>query len=362
MNSGKHAFRIAAFAVLGIMCAAVLIFVLFRQGEKSEPFLAPVITVQPARGRLEKTIRISSQVETGRLITVVSRTGGTLILLDAQPGKKVSENEIIAQVDSAPYDLAYLQAQSAFFTARSTYERVSVLYNNQATTRQNYEEVRTTYEAARAQYELARLNLDYTKVRSPIDGVVLIKHSTEGGLVDSGTPLVTLGDLDDIRIKVAVPELHYRLFAETWETMPVSMTVPALGDDETESFVLEPVSLAPYVSPENRSFLVEYRVPGGAEQSLRPGMFVNVSFVIERRENVYYLPFRVASSGNRLWYAGKDGRAGYIEFAPEFFNDDFFQIPEELGDRTFIIEGQHFLTAGQELTILVPDSNSTGYK
>jgi hypothetical protein len=194
-----------------------------------------------------------------------------------------------------------------------------------------------------------------------------MKHSTEGGLVDSRTPLATLGDLSDLRIKAAVPEIHYKFFAEHWKTMPVSMTVPALGsgaagsaaipaagEGGTGSFVLEPLSLAPYVSPENRSFLVEYRVPGGAEQSLRPGMFVNVSFVLEGREQVYYLPFKVMASGNRLWYADENNRAGYIEFTPEFFNDDYFQIPEELGNKTFIIEGQHFITSGQELQILVP--------
>jgi RND family efflux transporter MFP subunit len=369
------------------MSAAVLISVFLTQRKKNEAFLAPVITIRPLRGRLEKTIRISGQVETGRLVTLVPRAGGTLVFLDAQPGKEVAENETIARIDSAPYDLAYLQAQAAFLTARSTYERISGLYQNQAATRQNYEEVRTAYEAARAQYELARLNLDYTTIRSPLDGVVLMKHSTEGGLVDSHTPVVTLGDLADLRIKVAVPELHYKFFARTWETMPVRMSVPALASGEAVIayngspagpsaaapsagppagpsagsaggdagvFVLEPVSLAPYVSPENRSFLVEYRIPGGAEHSLRPGMFANVSFVLERREPVYYLPFRVLASGNRLWYAGEDGRAGYLEFTPEFFNDDYFQIPEELGEKTFILEGQHFITAGQELQILVP--------
>jgi RND family efflux transporter MFP subunit len=380
MKRSKSAFKIAAFVSLGILALLVLIPVFLKQAEAPEPFLAPVITIKPLRGRLEKTIRISSQVETGRLITLVPRVGGTLIFLDAQPGRMVAENEIIAQVDSAPYDLAYLQAQAAFLTARSTYERVSGLFQNQAATRQNYEEVRTAYEAARAQYEMAQLNLDYTRIRSPLNGVVLMKHSAEGGLVDSRTPLATLGDLADLRIKAAVPEIHYKFFAENWETMPVSMTVPALdtpgaapdgagtaardaaGGDLPRAggsappyagrFTLEPLSLAPYVSPANRSFLVEYRIPGGAEQSLRPGMFVNVSFVLDRREDVYYLPFTVMASGDRLWYVDEEGRAKYIEFTPHFFNDDYFQIPEELGNTTFISEGQHFISPGQELNIL----------
>ncbi|MDR0388570.1 MAG: efflux RND transporter periplasmic adaptor subunit, partial [Spirochaetaceae bacterium] len=336
-NLARPAFRIIAFVVLGALGIAVIGFGFFAKKEKPEPFFAPVITITPLQGRLEKTIRISSQVETGRLITLVPRSGGTLVMLNAQPGREVAENEIIAQIDSAPYDLTYLQAQTAFSTARSTYERISGLYQNQAATKQAYEEARNTYEAARAQYEMAQLNLDYTKIRSPLNGVILTRHGTEGGLVDSQTPLVTLGDLADLRIKVAVPEIHYKFFARNWESMPVHMIVPALDTGESRalpdfitaneasgaaegdsaaadngtaegdstaadngtaadggatadggamtdsgmadngaalsgggpgSFALEPLSLAPYVSPENRSFLVEYRVPGGAERSL----------------------------------------------------------------------------------------------
>jgi RND family efflux transporter MFP subunit len=269
--------------------------------------------------------------------------------LDADPGRVLAEQDLIAQVDPAPYNQTYLQAQAAFLTARSTFERVDKLYAGDAATRQQYEEARTAFEAARAQYELARINLDYATVRSPLAGVVLIRHSTEGGMVSAGTPLATLGDLNDLRIKAAVPEIHYRFFAEHWETMPARLLAPALGDEE---FSLEPLNLAPYVSPENRSFLVEYAIPGAAGRGLRPGMFVKASFVLESRDGVYQLPLRIMGSQNRLWYVDGEGRARYMEFAPEFFNDEFFQIPEEYGGIQFILEGQHFISPGQRVNIL----------
>jgi hypothetical protein len=87
-------------------------------------------------------------------------------------------------------------------------------------------------------------------------------------------------------------------------------------------------------------------------------MFVTVSFVLERREDVYYLPFKVMASGDRLWYADEENRARYLEFVPRFFNDDFFQIPEELGDTSFIIEGQHFIGQGQALNILSAEDSA----
>jgi RND family efflux transporter MFP subunit len=353
MNSRKlrnlSPFKAGVFAVLILLLGLTAWFALGKGRQSEMEFLAPVITCYPRRGTIEKTIGLSGRVETGRLITLVPRVAGTLIRLDADPGRDLSRNDIIAQVDPAPYNQGYLQAQAAYLTARSTFERVDKLYAGEAATRQQYEEARTAFEAARAQYELARLNLDYATVRSPIDGVVLSRHSTEGGVVSAGMPLATLGDLEDLRIKAAVPEIHYRFFAGHWEDMPARILVPAL---ENEEFSLRPLNLAPYVSPENRSFLVEYAIPGAAGRGLRPGMFVNVSFVLESREEVYQLPLRIMGSQNRLWYVDGEGRARFMEFVPEFFNDEFFQIPDEQGSTQFILEGQHFISPGQRVNVL----------
>ncbi|MDR1239606.1 MAG: efflux RND transporter periplasmic adaptor subunit [Treponema sp.] len=350
-------FKAAVFAVLVLLLALILWFARGTARRTGDEFLAPVITLYPQLGTIEKTIGLSSLVETGRLITLVPRVAGTLIRLDADPGRALARNDLVAQVDSAPYNQTYLQAQAAFLTAQSTFERVNNLYAGEAATRQQFEEARTAFEAARAQYELARLNLDYATIRSPLDGVVLSRHSTEGGTVAAGTPLATLGDLEDLRIKAAVPEIHYRFFASHWEDVPARITVPALGD---EAFTLRPLNLAPYVSPENRSFLVEYAIPQAAVRGLRPGMFVKVAFVLESREAVYRLPLRIMGSQNRLWYVDDEGRAQFIEFIPEFFNDEFFQIPEEYGGAQFILEGQHFIAPGQKLNILnVPQAGGT---
>jgi len=341
--------KLGVFAALALLAAVIIISIIKKDNSDNEEFLAPVITTKPINGSLEKTLRITSQVETSRLITVVPRVAGTLISLGAKAGDIVKENQIIAQVDSAPYELTHLQAQSSYQTARATYERIRQVYQTQGVSRQNYEEARMTFEVARAQYELAQLNLDYTKIRAPMDAAVLMRHGTEGSLVAAGSPLVTLGDLDNLMIKAAIPEIHYRFFTDNWESMPVRLFAPALGND---SFNLKPLSLAPYVSPENRTFLVEYEIPSTSDQGLRPGMFVNAVFSLEKKEDVYYLPFKVIASGNRLWYVTEDKKAQYMEFTADFFNNDYFQIPSELHDMEFILEGQHFITSGQRLNIL----------
>ena len=341
--------KFGVFIILIILSAFVLLSVFREEAALEEEFLAPVITIKPINGVLDKTLRITSQVETGRLITVAPRVGGTLISLNVNSGDVVYEGQLIAQVDSTPFELTFAQAQSAYITAQSTYEMIRELYQSQGVSRQNYENALMAYEVARAQFNLAQLNMDYTRIRAPMSATVLMRHGTQGGLVATGTPLVTLGDLGDLRIKAAIPEIHYRFFAQTWETMPVRIHAPALGEN---TFDVKPLSLAPYVSPENRSFLVEFEIPNGESLGLRPGMFINVIFSLDKREDIYYLPFNVITSGNRVWYVTDDNRSQYIEFTPEFFNNDFFQIPYEYRDMIFILEGQHFIGPGQKLNIL----------
>ena len=337
------------FVVLIFLAAVVFLSIMREETAPEEEFLAPVITIRPIHGALDKTLRVTSQIETGRLITVVPRVGGTLLALNVNSGDEVYEGQLIAQVDSAPYELTFVQAQSAYMTAQSTYEMISALYQSQGVSRQNYENALMAYEVARAQFNLAQLNMDYTRIRAPMSATVLMRHGTQGGLVATGTPLVTLGDLGDLRIKAAIPEIHYRFFAGSWETMPVRIQAPALGEN---TFDVKPLSLAPYVSPENRSFLVEYEIPGGAASGLRPGMFVNVIFSFDKRDDIYYLPFNVLTSGNRLWYVTEDTRSQYMEITPDFFNNEYFQIPYEYRDMIFILEGQHFIGPGQKLNIL----------
>jgi len=343
-------FKLGIFAGLALLFIIILFTIILREKSIDEEFFAPVITIKPIHGNLEKTLRITSQVDTGRLITMVPRVGGTLMMLNVKAGDAVTEGQVLAQVDSSPYQLTYLQAQSSFMTARTTYERIRQVYQNQGVSRQSYDEARMAFEVARAQFELAQLNVDYARIRSPMNATVLMIHGTEGSLVGTGSPLVTLGDLDSLKIRAAIPEIHYRFFAENWETMPVRLMVPALGNEV--SFDLIPFSLAPYVSPENRSFLVEYEIPDGAAHGLRPGMFVNVFFTLEKREDIYYLPFRALASQNRLWHVTEDNRSQYMELTSDFFNNEFFQIPSEYKDWVFILEGQHFITAGQKLNIL----------
>jgi len=57
-----------------------------------------------------------------------------------------------------------------------------------------------------AQLQAAQTQLGYTEIRSPLDGVVLTKNVETGEVVNPGTPVVTVGDIDDLWMNIYIPE------------------------------------------------------------------------------------------------------------------------------------------------------------
>jgi hypothetical protein len=182
-----------------------------------------------------------------------------------------------------------------------------------------------------------------------VDGVVLVKHASVGSLVASQVPIVTIGDLEDLRVKAKIPENHYAFFAEKESAMEVRAEVPALGG---RIIGIRVEAVAPYISPESKTFETICTLTGDTD-FVRPGMYVRLSFVLDERRNIDFLPNDCLVAGRYLWYLDPQGCAARrLDFEPDFANEESMQIPSKYRDYLFIIEGQHFLKEGQECRVL----------
>ncbi len=341
--SGKNYLGKSIVLIVIALLAALLIFSTAKKGRAiSSELVMPVKIILAEKGDLQKLLRISGFIESDTMVTVFPRIGGTLTELYLEMGDPVEENQIIAEIDSEPYQLAFNQAKAAFLAAESTFKRVSSLYSTKSVSQQNYDEAKANYDALKSSSELALLNLSYTSLKSSISGVVLEKHVSRGAMVAPQIPVVTIGDIYNLKVNCGIPEIHYSFFTDNMKEMKLMLSVPAL---QNQKFKGKISNIAPFISSQTRNFIVKCEVVDD-QSLLRPGMFSYVDFVLEEKEQIYYLPFKTLSRGEELWYADEESRARMVQFTPQFSNDEFFQIPEDLSDRKFIIEGQSFLKEG----------------
>ncbi|MCF7944880.1 MAG: efflux RND transporter periplasmic adaptor subunit [Spirochaetia bacterium] len=385
--------------------------------ESVKPPKPAVTLTKPVFGSLQRTITIGGHIEADKTVTVLPRVSGQIEKLYVDEGDAVMKGDVIAELDAEAIMLQLQQAEAAFRSAKSSYERVERLYRSGGATAQEVEEVRSKFEAANSQYGLARLQLEYASVKAPMSGVILKKHQNEGSLAAPELPLFTIADLNTLIVKSSVPERYYDRFMDEADAIKAAVSRPAGAvsyrsdrddtsvfgygstnfapntasngapnsgfsagsekKDELEGFEAEIISVSPFISAETRNFSVtvklEENVPNshhplskentlrtGVSDLLRPGMYVEVTFVLEEKSDVYSLPFTVLTTGNTLWYVksldGNEGAAESMSVDISSANDSRFIIPEAYRDTLFISEGQHFLQQGQLVQILDGDA------
>ncbi|MFQ3547852.1 MAG: efflux RND transporter periplasmic adaptor subunit [Termitinemataceae bacterium] len=324
----------------------------------------PVRVQKPVLGDLVRSLRVNGYVESETMVTVLPLVSGALQALNVDVGDRVRKDQIIAQIDPERYRLQLQQAEAAYLSAKSTFDRVSQLYSANATSAQNYEQARGQAEAYWSQYELAKLQYEYTQVRSPLDGVVLKRHLSVGSLAAPERPLVTIADLNTLVIRCQIPERYYGQFAAAQQgTSSGAQGSSTFASHQLNTGILQINivrsdgstypgnirSISPYVSAETKNFEGVVAVDSGAK-NLRPGMFVRVFFELARIKDVYTLPFAALTGGSSLWYV-EDGRARRAEVQITESNDTAFVVGPEWKDRDVVIEGAYFLREGAAVVV-----------
>lgn len=162
------------------------------------------------------------QTEAVDTVEVRARVSGLLEKQAFEDGGRVAAGSVLFIIDPQPYKAALDQAKAALALAQAQHlnskqqlERVRPLAKERALSQQDLDTAvakeaidAATEEAARAQVRTAELNLDYTTIRAPRDGVISKALIKAGGLVNASTTLLTtLYSVNPIYVNFTVSEL-----------------------------------------------------------------------------------------------------------------------------------------------------------
>jgi RND family efflux transporter MFP subunit len=154
----------------------------------------------------------SSRVEAVESVSLSPRVSGYLDAVKFSAGEMVNKEQVLFQIDPLPYQAKHAQtaallerAEAALATARSESERVPELLLARAMTKEeadarlsNYQQAQSSFAAAAADHQLAQLDLDRTKVTSPIAGRISRAMVTAGNPVNPATVLTTIVSVDPV--------------------------------------------------------------------------------------------------------------------------------------------------------------------
>lgn len=356
MKNSRKVVRIVVFVLVAILFIGLIILVTGKKKVDEKAETLPAVVVQkPVLADLVESVTISGYVEAKAMIPVVPFVSGTIMEYPVKAGDYVEKDTLLAKIDDAPFRQQMLQAQAAYFAAKSTYDRVESLYNSGATTQQNYDNARAQYDASTAQYDLAKLQMNYTEVKAPVAGTVLMADQAVGSIGNTGTPVAVLADLTNQVVRLKVPEKYFDLFTLERENLAVTIIRPAeknMYEDAVTTATIE--NIAPYVSPQSKNFEVVCHLDEPGER-FRPGMFVKVSVAYKTHQSVYTLPIQAKKMDGSFYIY--DEKAETVKFVmPEQTPSDGlnFIVSPEYAENWIVIDGQNFVFDGQKVRLFEP--------
>lgn len=278
----------------------------------------------PVQVAVVKTQTVSNQISligTTEAIsesTVASEISGLVEHFPVKEGNFVKKGALLANLKETELRLRLKGAVAAkkrieanLLNAEKELERVSKLKETNSIAERQYDNAFYTYQALseellqrESEIELLKYEHKQQKVLAPFSGFVAKEHTQIGEWINKGGPVVTLLDLDNIRITVDVPERYSVLLVPK---KSVKISIKSVSENLFSGKIY---SVLPQGDPNSRTFPVRIHI-ANTDHKIKSGMEAMVTFNLATQKKALLVPKDtvVTSGDNRLVFMVNDGKA-----------------------------------------------------
>lgn len=355
-NSGSLRYAIA------LPLAAALLVGCGQAEQQQQPQRAPEVGVYTIDTRsLALTAELPGRTSAYRVAEVRPQVTGILQERLFTEGAEVEKGQQLYQIDPRTYEANLARAEANLKAAENLAKRYERLLKTNAVSQQQYDDAMAGWTQARTAVDVARIDMQYTRVLSPISGRIGRSAVTEGALVTNGQPqaLATVTQLDPIYVDVNAPITRMLELQRDWE----SGRLQAVGEDPAVTLQLEDGSAYPLpgvlkfsevtVSPTTGAVTLRAEFPN-PDLKLLPGMFVRAQLQEGVQDDAILVPqqavFRDTRGVANVWVISEDGSAQQREVETLRTVGNTWLIGKGLqsGDRV-VTEGLQLLRNGMQV-------------
>jgi membrane fusion protein (multidrug efflux system) len=316
----------AAAAAMGIACSEPPAPV---APPPPEVYVAPVVQKD-----VPEYLDLVGQTQGFQDVEIRARVEGFLETVNFQEGTTIRKGALLYEIDRKPLEalLASAKAEQAASEARlqkakNDVERYTPLVAKQAVSKQELDNALASrdaetakVEAGKAAVEKATLDLSYTRITSPIDGLVGITHVKPGNLVGRGesTLLTTISQIDPILFRVAVTEADYLRYSRRQAARgggaAAAGGIPLTLSDGSEYAHMGKVTLVDRaVDPTTGTLGVQLEYPN-PNLLLRPGQYGRARLLLETITGALLVPQRAVQELQSIFSVAVVDAAGKVAF------------------------------------------------
>ena len=296
----------------------------------------PVEVTTIKRGTISDYILLSTNLETEKMTDIYSRVQGIVERIYVQEGDKVRKNQVLLELEGEEYRLAEKRAHLNYLQQESDFKRFKSMYEKDLLSKEEFEKARFATEGLKVDWEQAQLNFSYTKIKSPISGVVGDRVIKIGDRIQPTDKLFNVINTDEMIAVVYTPEKE---LGNLRKNQTAYISSDNISDKRFIGWIKR---VSPVVDPQSGTFKVTIGVKN-VDNQLRAGMFVNAHIVIDTHEKSVLIPKTAIVYENEMMnvFVVRDSLAHKIALKVGF------QDHEKVESLAEVEEGDKVIVVGQ---------------
>jgi multidrug efflux system membrane fusion protein len=332
-------------------------------GEGTKPKMtgaAPVKTAPVRQATMAVIERTIGTVLANSTVSVNARVQGQLVKAFFKEGQLVKTGDLLFQIDPRPYQATYDNAMASLASAKAKYDRYTRLKNQNAISPQDVDDAQAAFLEAKATAEAARLNLEFTAIRAPVNGKTgpiliqpgnMVMASSSGSV--SATPLVTLNEIQPVKISLSLPQSDLPRIQEQARTrgLTITMNMHDAGGGKDITAKVDFISNA--VTGNTGTIELRATYPN-ADMALVPGQLVDVVVALSEIPDAIQVPRDAVNTGpdGQYVYIVKDGTAQQVPVKVLFDDNTNDAVAGSLkAGQQVIVDGQLRVIPGSKVTV-----------
>lgn len=352
------------------------------------PPLAVMVTQSTVRD-VPLTVEMVGTTMGTQDVPIRTRVEGFLESMDFAEGTFVKKGDLLYTIDAQPFQAKLVAAQSELAAAetnraraKSDLDRIRPLAEIRAVSEQDLDSAiaqeaaaRASVRASEANVELAEIELSYTRIHAPIDGLIGLTKAKPGEFVGrEPNPVVlnTLSDINPIRVRFSISEQEYLQLARHYTTRSERADsrdeskrrkdlVLLLADGSEHPFKGSIIASAQSINTETGTYTFEASFPN-PNSVLLPGQFARVRSNYRVLENAVVIPRMavVELQGRfRVYVVDRQNLVEVVEITlgPETGHDVVVESGLS-GGESIIVEGLQKVRPGTLVNPLTVDSTA----
>jgi multidrug efflux system membrane fusion protein len=283
-----------------------------KPAAKKGPAMVPVSVAAADQRSMPVRLQAIGNVEAYTSVAVKSRVDGQILEVQFREGQEVKKGQVLFRIDPRPFEAALKQSEAQAARdvasrdqAASQERRYQELLDKNFVSKDAYAQFRTnaqtaeaTSKASQAALENARLNLDYTVIRSPIDGYVGRALLQAGNMVKANDTisLVVINQVKPVYVSFAIPEQQLAAVRDLMQKgPPLTVDVTAPGDEKTVASGR--IAFLDNAVDQTTGTIKVRAVFDNNDAKLWPGQYYTVQVKLYDQANAIVVPSRALQTG-----------------------------------------------------------------